>query len=228
MRHRILSIVLALIALPVLAVHHQFHAQAIAIGGDVPSAGAVALAPAGGEGNASIEHYDANGIRFDQAVSSVRGTDDGRVAVTTAIVTLRNVDILGRIHIDEISARVVGRQSRGAAEAEITIDNLRFNNVVVDGRHIIVRPDAARLNRMRTFAGLRDRNDDTLALSTNVITSGDQTLQVPGIGTLYFAEVLVKPGERSVTMLRIEFEPQHPMRHLTIGTLDTNGTELVP
>jgi hypothetical protein len=222
------SIVLALFALPALAVHHQFHAQAIAIGGDVPSAGAVALAPAGGEGNASVDHYDTNGIRFDQAVSSVRGTDDGRVAVTTAVVTLRNIDILGRIQIDEISARVTGRQNRGAAEAEITIDNLRFKNVVVDGRQIIVRPDAARLNRMRTFAGFRGRDDDALALSTNVITSGDQTLEVPGIGTLYFAEVLVKPGERSVTMLRIEFEPQHSMRHLTIGTLDANGLETVP
>jgi hypothetical protein len=228
MRSRMVSIVLALFAFPALAVHHQFHAQAIAIGGDVPSAGAVALAPAGGEGNASVEHYDANGIRFDQAVSSVRGTDDGRVAVTTAMVSLRNIDILGRIHIDEISARVVGRQSRGAAEAEITIDNLRFRNVVVDGRQIVVRPDAARLNRTRTFARFRDGDDDALALSTNVITGGDQTLEVPGIGTLYFAEVLVKPGERSVTMLRVEFEPQHSMRHLTIGTLDSNGTDIYP
>ena len=161
-------------------------------------------------------------------MSSVGGTDDGRVAVTTAVVTLRNVEILGRIHIEEMSARVVGRQSRGAAEAEITIDNVRFKNVVVDGRLIIVRPDAARLNRMRTFAGFRDRDDDALALSTNLITSGDQSLEVPGIGTLYFAEVIVKPGERSVTMLRIEFEAQHSMRHLTIGTLDTNGTDMYP
>src|SRR5438874_2745153 len=135
MRPRMLPFVLTLFAFPALAMHHHFHAQVIAIGGDVPTAGAVALAPAGGEADASVEHYDANGIRFDQAVTSVRGTDDGRVAVTTAVATLRNIDILGRIHIDEISARVVGRQSRGAAEAAITIDNLRFTNVVVDGRH---------------------------------------------------------------------------------------------
>lgn len=228
MRSRMVFVVLILFALPALAVHHQFHAQAIAIGGDAPSAGAVALAPAGGEGNASVEHYDANGIRFDQAVSSVRGTDDGRVAVTTAVVTLRNIDILGRIHIDEISARIVGRQARGTAEADITIDALRFKDVVVDGRQIAVRPDVARLNRTRTFAAFRGRDDDSLALSTNLISAGDQTLEVPGIGTLYFAEVVVRPGERSVTMLRIEFEPQHSMRHLTMGTLDTNGTDIYP
>lgn len=228
MRSRMLPLLLALFAVPAFAVHHQFHAQAIAIGGDVPTAGAVALAPAGGDGNASVEHYDANGIRFDQAATSVRGTDDGRVAMTTATVNLRNIEILGRIHIDEISARISGRQARGAAEAEITIDNLRFRNVVVDGRQILVRPDAGKLNRMRTFVSLRGGDDPSLSLSSALIPDSDRSLEVPGIGTLYFAEVLVKPGERSVTMLRIEFEPQHPMRHLTIGTLDTNGTELVP
>jgi hypothetical protein len=228
MRSRMVFIVLILFALPALAVHHQFHAQAIAIGGDAPSAGAVALAPAGGEGNASVEHYDANGIRFDQAVSSVRGTDDGRVAVTTAVVTMRNIDILGRIHIDEISARLVGRQARGAAEAEITIESLRFKNVIVDGRQIAVVPDVARLNRTRTFASFRGRGDDALVLPANVIAAGDQTLEVPGIGTLYFAEVVVKPGERSVTMLRIEFEPQHPMRRVVLGNADTNGTDILP
>jgi len=224
-----LSLLLILFAVPAFAVHHQFHAQAIAIGGDVPTAGAVALAPAGGDGSTSVEHYDSNGIRFDQGMTSVRGTDDGNVAVTTAVVTLRNIDILGRIHIDEISARVTGRQARGAAEAEITIDNLRFRNVIVDGRQIQVRPDAARLNRMRTFVALRaGDNDPSLSRSGTLVPDGDQSLEVPGIGTLYFAEVLVKPGERSVTMLRIEFEPQHRMRHLTLGTLDSNGTEMVP
>jgi hypothetical protein len=228
MKSRVFSFLLLLIAYPVLAMHHQFHAQVIAIGGDVPTAGAVALAPAGGEGNAAVEHYDANGIRFDQAVSSVRGMDDGRVAVTTAVVTLRNIDILGRIHIDEMSARIVGRQLHGAPEAEITIDNLRLRNVIVDGRSIVLRPSALRLNKSRTFAVLREGNDATFSLSSTLVDSDDQTLEVAGVGTLYFGEVIVKPGERSLTMLRIEFEPQHSIRHLTLGTLDTNGTEMVP
>jgi hypothetical protein len=222
------SLLLMLLAFPVFAIHHQFHAQAIAIGGDAPTAGAVALAPAGGEGTSTVEHYDANGIRFDQATSSVRGIDDGHIAVTTASIALRNIDILGRIHIDEISARISGRQRRGAVEAEITIDNVRFRNVVVDGRQIFVRPDTSRLNKSRTFVAFRDSDDTSLTRSETLIIDGDQTLEIPGIGTLYFAEVVVKPGERSVTMLRVVFEPQHPMRHLTIGTLDTNGTDILP
>jgi len=228
MKSRLFAFVLVLVALPVMAIHHQFHAQVIAIGGDAPTAGAVALAPAGGEGNAAVEHYDANGISFDQAMSSVRGTDDGRFAITTAAVTLRNVDILGRVHIDEISARIVGRHAHGAVEAEMTIDNLRLRNVVVDGRHIVLQPDALRLNKARTFNALREGDETSLPLSSNLVDDADQTLVVPGVGTLYFGEVVVKPGERSVTMLRIEFEPQHPLHHLAIGTLDTNGTEMVP
>jgi hypothetical protein len=35
--------------------------------------------------------------------------------------------------------------------------------------------------------------------------SGRARAEGNGIGTLYFAEVAVEPGERSVTMLRIEF-----------------------
>ena len=226
MKSRLFAFVLILVALPVMAIHHQFHAQVIAIGGDAPTAGAVALAPAGGEGNASVEHYDANGISFDQAMSSVRGTDDGRVAVTTAAVTLRNVDILGRVHIDEISARIVGRHAHGAPEAEMTIDNLRLQNVVVDGRHIVLQPDALRLNKARTFNALRE--GDETARSSNLVDDTDQTLVVPGVGTLYFGEVVIKPGERSVTMLRIVFEPQHPLRRITLGTVDTNGTDMFP
>ncbi len=228
MKSRVLPFLLMLVALPAAAMHHHFHAQVIAIGGDVPTAGAVALAPAGGAGNVVVEHYDTNGIRFDQATSSVLGTDDGHVAVTTAVVALRNIDILGRIQIEEITARVVGRQARGAAEAEITIDNLRLKNVVVDGRHVSLRPDAVRLNEVRTFAALRGRDGASLPLASALLDDQDQTLVVAGVGTLYFGEVVVKPGERSVTMLRIEFEPQHPIRHLTIGTLETNGTDMFP
>jgi len=228
MRTRMLSFVLTLFALPALAMHHHFHAQVIAIGGDVPTAGSVALAPAGGEGNVAVEHYDANGIRFDQAVSSVGGTDNGHVAVTTATVTIRNIDILGRVHIDEIGFRITGRQTHGAAEADVTIDNLRLRNLVVDGRRVAVGLDATHLNRTRTFAALREGGSDEPLISTTLSVGDDQTLEVPGIGTLYFGEVVVKPGERSVTMLRIEFEPQHRMQQLSIGTGTTNGTDMFP
>jgi hypothetical protein len=223
-----LPFVLTLFAFPALAMHHHFHAQVIAIGGDVPTAGAVALAPAGGDVNAAVEHYDANGIRFDQAVSSVCGTDDGRVAVTTSVVTLRNIDILGRVSIDEIGFRFTGRQTHGAAEADITIDNLRLRNLIVDGRRVPLVLDATRLNKVRTFAAMRDGGNDEAFISSTLAVGDDQTLEVPGIGTLYFAEVVVKPGERSVTMLRIAFEPQHHLHQVSLGSGTTNGTDMLP
>src|SRR5258707_80089 len=211
-----LLVLLVLVASPLFAVHHHFHAQAIAIGGDVPAAAAVSLSPAGGQTSASAQHYDANGIRFDEAISAVSGVDDGRVSVTTSLVTLRNIDILGRVHIDEMSARMVGRQAHGAEEASITFDSLRLKNVTVDGRVIDVRLDAGRVNAARTFRDLRDRDDvsldeQPLGVSTTLADSESRSLIVPGLGTLYFGEAVVQPGSRSVTMLRIEFEPQHRM-----------------
>src|SRR5258708_15471369 len=102
---------LVLVASPLFAVHHHFHAQAIAIGGDVPAAAAVSLSPAGGQTSATAQHYDANGIRFDEAISAVSGLDDSQGFVTSSLVSLRKIDILGRVHIDEMSARNGGRQA---------------------------------------------------------------------------------------------------------------------
>jgi hypothetical protein len=79
--HPWLLVALVLVASPLFAVHHHFHAQAIAIGGDVPTVAAVSLSPAGGQTSASAQHYDAKGIRFEEAISAVSGVDDGKVSV---------------------------------------------------------------------------------------------------------------------------------------------------
>jgi hypothetical protein len=228
-----LLVALVLAASPLLAVHHHFHAQAIAIGGDVPTVAAVSLAPAGGQTSATSQHYDANGIRFDEAVSAVSGVDDGKVSVTTSLVTLRNIDIMGRVHIDEMSAQMVGRQAHGAEEAAITFDSLRLKNVTVDGRVVDVRLDASRVNAARTFRALRDRDDvsldeQPLGVSMTLAEGENRALLVPGLGTLYFGEAILQPGSRGVTMLRIELEPQHRLHTISIGSLQTNGTELIP
>ena len=228
-----LQVALVLVASPLFAVHHHFHAQAIAIGGDVPAAAAVSLSPAGGQASSTAQHYDANGIRFDEAISAVSGVDDGRVSITTSLVTLRNIDILGRVHIDEMSARMVGRQAHGAEEAAITFDSLRLKNVTVDGRVIDVRLDAGRVNAAQTFRALRGRDDvsldeQALGVSMTFADSENHTLLVPGLGTLYFGEAIVQPGSRGVTMLRIEFEPQHRMHTISLGSAETNGTDILP
>src|SRR5260370_12146733 len=89
---------LVLVASPLFAVHHHFHAQAIAIGGDVPAAAAVSLTPTVRETSPSAQHYHANGTPFDEAITAVSGVADRRASVTTALLPLRNADILGRRH----------------------------------------------------------------------------------------------------------------------------------
>src|ERR1700686_3786 len=228
-----LLVALVLVAFPLFAIHHHFHAQAIAIGGDVLTVAAVSLAPAGGQTSAAARHYDANGIRFDEAVSAVSGVDDGKVSVTTSLVTLRNIDIMGRVHIDEMSARIVGRQTHGAEEAAITFDSFGLKEVTVDGRVVEVRLDASRVNAARTFRALRDRDDVTLdeqplGVSMTLADGENRALVVPGLGTLYFGEAIMQPGSRGVTMLRIEFEPQHGIHTVSLGSIGSNGTEMVP
>jgi hypothetical protein len=228
-----LSIAFVMCASPLLAAHHYFHAEGIAIGGDVPTAAAVSLAPAGGEATATSEHYEANGIRFDEAVSLVSGADDGNISTTTSTVTLRNVDIMGRVHIDEMSVRIVGRLQHGEEEGEITFDRLRLKNVTVDGRVIDVPLDASGVNSARTLRALRNRDDvsldeQSIGVSASLAGKENRSLVVPGLGTLHFGEVLIEKGSRSVTMLRIEFEPHHPMHSVSLGSAGTNGTDILP
>jgi hypothetical protein len=228
-----LSMALVLVASPLFAAHHHFHAEGIAIGGDVPTVAAVSLAPAGGAVSATSEHYDANGIRFDEAVSAVSGFDDGKASITTSTVTLRNIDIMGRVHIDEMHVRIIGRQVHGEEEATIAFDSLRLKNVTVDGRAIDVQLDAGRVNAAQTLRALRNRDDlsldeQALGVSTSLADRENRALVVAGLGTLYFGEVLIEKGSRSVTLLRIEFEPQHSIHHLSLVSAGTNGTDMFP
>src|SRR5260221_2197618 len=82
-----LLVPLVLVASPLFAVHHHFHAQAIAIGGDVPAAAAVSLSPAGGQTSGSAEHTAASQTHSDEASSPLLGKDDGKDSVTTSLVT---------------------------------------------------------------------------------------------------------------------------------------------
>ena len=51
---------------------------------------------------------------------------------------------------------------------------------------------------------------------------------IAGFGTLYFGEVSVKPGDRQITLLRLELEPQYRFHHVTLGDGETNGVEYWP
>jgi hypothetical protein len=233
MRIRLLATALVIVASPLFAAHHHFHAEGIAVGGDVATVAAVSLSPAGGEVSAVAGHYDSNGIRFDEATSLVSGHDDGKTSLTTSMVTLRNVDIMGRVHIDEMSVRITGRQSRGDEEAVIVFDRLQLRNVIVDGRAIDVRLDPAPVNAARTLRALRSRDDVSMdeqssGVSASLADRNTRTLVVPGLGTLFFGEVLIEKGSRTVTMLRIEFESHYPIHKVSLGSSGTNGTDIYP
>ena len=223
-----------LLALPAFAAHHHFDARAIAIGGDVPAAAAVVLAPAGGAQNATQLHYDADGIRFDEAQTAVSGTDDGKVAVTRMTIVLRNVNVLDRLRIDEMGATITSHHARGAAEGEISFEDVHYRNVTFDGQVIDLPVRTDRLNMFRTFRALSRRIDSDVdvqtpeVLTTSAVERGARTLVIAGFGTLYFGEVTVKAGERQIVLLRLELEPQYRFHHVTLGDGGTNGVEYWP
>jgi hypothetical protein len=71
-------------------------------------------------------------------------------------------------------------------------------------------------------------DEQSSGVSTSLADRDTRTLVVPGLGTLFFGEVLIEKGSRTVTMLRIEFDSHYPIHNVSLGSGGTNGTDILP
>jgi hypothetical protein len=234
---------LLLFAPALFAGSHRFHANA------TPIDGYTLALPADGDMRVStVDRYDDGVVRFERAVSSVRGVDDGGMARTEVAVTMTNVDIAGRVHADEIVARVFESQRRDEAEPEISFEGSRIRNLTIDGRPLDVTFDTDRLaptyaamkRDVERYYGLSSTNEAAGSIRDSIASISDErrkpataatAIVVPGLGTLYLGEVDVKFGERKLTMIRFEPRAQRgkaPGRSVSITSVEGNGTNTWP
>jgi hypothetical protein len=110
-------------------VSYAYHANALGIGGVItsptrkviPSLAATVLAPTGGMGSSVVTDYNQHGVSFTTAYSMVRGdeTADGNFR-TEAEVTIDNLDVKGKLHVDRMRATVTSLRLPTESEARIT------------------------------------------------------------------------------------------------------------
>ncbi|MEA2491198.1 MAG: hypothetical protein QOH21_2990 [Acidobacteriota bacterium] len=110
-------------------VSYAYHANALGIGGVIhhptrkviPSLAATVLAPTGGMGSSVVTDYNQHGVSFTTAYSMVRGdeTSDGHFR-TEAEVTIDNLDVQGKLHVDRMRATVTSLRLPTESEARIT------------------------------------------------------------------------------------------------------------
>jgi hypothetical protein len=120
--------------------YFTYNASALAIGGAldfdgrrviVPSLASVALSPTGGEGSSSVINYNENGISFSSADTKVIGFDNNGEYTTYSTVLITGLNILNRLKIDFMEARVESRHVIGD-ESQFSVE-ASYRGVEVDG-----------------------------------------------------------------------------------------------
>lgn len=104
-------------------------------------------------------HFNAHGISFELADSNLSGTGEVRrglyVNATSASVVIENLDILGRIHVDRIEARMYSECRTGDTEPTTSIVGSKFQNFRIDGNLLEIHTSDDLSSRYPTFRNMQ-------------------------------------------------------------------------
>lgn len=219
----------------------------------IPSLATASLSSTGGESYSIIRDYNWKGglITFDEASAYTTGNEspadptanNRRTFNTLSTVTIKNLNIANMVHADLVVARVTSKHISHDPEAKITFAGSTILNLVIGGRKHDVVLDHEPFSSNPTYAGFADRfsrcrgkaaefdDQEKKVLSCSLATRvGDQEgfkIHVPEFGTIYVAQVIMKPSYRRISMLR--FELGSPIAgSLEVGGGETNGVEYWP
>ena len=226
---------------------HRFHASAFAVAGeDRAAVASVALPSTGGVNESVVRDFKDGFVRFAEARTVVRGLKEGSVAVTTTEITITDLSLGDRVHVDRLVARTNGHQSPDMAEADIDFEGSALEGLTIDGTRVDVNLDTRWFAEHPTFAAVRAAGVEPpsgmpgITCSAYRVSScgdGRHGIAIPDLGYLTIGEVHVKNGERSLEMLRLDRYTRRVgrVRTLTdtppavvVGGVDGNGAPSWP
>lgn len=191
----------------VFAAEHRFHGNGFAVAeGNLSTIGSVALSPVGGGGSNIVLDYDDGMVRFAEAVSTVRGDSNRARATTVVTIDIRDISIGGRVHIDRLVTKITCRHPHDAPEANISFEGTEVQNLTVDGVPQTVALDLASYDALPTFALLTASG--VVPKQGVVYDQIGNSVEVEGLGTLHFGEVLIKHGWRQMNLLRVDLKAE--------------------
>jgi hypothetical protein len=202
----------------------------------VRSLASVALAPIGGQGLSEIPAYDSDGIAFLSASSHVTGYDSAyRTFTTSSDVTITNLNLFGRVKAASLQTSISSTREVLESDTPRTEnhDKARFSmssmivGLTIDGVEVTPEIDLA-LCQCATYAdvgkvyakrrlAMPPANAQVIRASfvqnlqyTPTTTvgpcQGGFKIPVKNFGTIHLGELIVKPGSRTLNLLRIEFD----------------------
>jgi hypothetical protein len=221
----------------------------------IPSLATASLSATGGESYSTVKDYNWKGlISFDEASAYATGSkgapfEDKRglhdTYATLSTVTVKNLNVANMVHAGLIVARVSSKHIAGYPEAQISLAGSTIQNLVVRGRQVKVELDETPFAECLTYTGFADmfarhrkttetnffRDDKTnvisCSLAKHVEGERDFYISIPEFGTIYIAQVIVRPSYRRISMLR--FELGCPIAGaMEAGGGESNGVEYWP
>ncbi|HEY2322182.1 MAG TPA: hypothetical protein VGJ82_04875 [Thermoanaerobaculia bacterium] len=191
----------------------------------IPSLATASLSITGGESYSTVRNFDWKGlISFDEASAYATGSVDNVIIDnerrarynTLSTVTVRNLNVANMVHADLVVARVTSKHIAGDPEGEITFTGSTIQGLVVAGRHVDVGLDERPFLEAPTYdqfvrqhkQAQVDQNETPNVYCTSLAATLNREkgckIPIPEFGTIYFAQVIMKPGYRRISMLRFE------------------------
>jgi hypothetical protein len=214
---------------------------------NIPGQASIALSKTGGESYSRVEKFNWKGlITFDEASAYATGSRDHGAYNTLSTVTIRNLNVANMVHADLVVARVTSKHQKGADEGDITFAGSMIRNLTVAGEPVELEFEHEAFASHPTYAAFA-QNVNNLGVTTpyvdpktGVVTCSllraaraatlkpsGYTITVPEFGTIYIAQVIIRPGYRRLSMLR--FELGCPLAgSAEAGGSESNGIEYWP
>ena len=233
------------------ALSFGYHAQSLGLSAsltkpcceNIPSLATASLSSTGGESYSTVRGYNWKGlISFDEASAYATGSEDHGAYNTLSTVTVKNLNVANMVQAELIVARVTSKHMPGQDEGEITFTGSTIRNLVIAGRSRDVVFDesfdkettyaafARRVENRRGGAHLFHDKVKSVLSSSLVMRVGEQEgfkIVIPEFGTIYVAQIIMKPSYRWISMLR--FQLGCPIRGVVeIAGASANGAEYWP
>lgn len=190
----------------------------------------ISLPTIGGHGHARVENFQFRElISFKKGYTHVSGSqaDDGSYN-TLAIASVEGLNILDVITADRVLARVHSKHFKDDPEGQISLVGSKFENLKISCCPVNVVLDfeifeeiltfekakaAFRAGKIRKISDKPLKTDHTPIASTCIkelqincpgVEPRGHGFHVKGFGNVFLGEVMIKHGEKTLTMIRLE------------------------
>lgn len=182
----------------------------------------VVLPTIGGHGHNAAENFQFREFfSFKKGYTHVSGSQSDRDTYDTLVTaTVEGLNIFDVITADRIVARLHSRHSGDAKEGEVSLVGTKFENLKVLGCDVDLKIDFNVFEEALTFDAAKSAKLRRIgkggehAIAASCVK--ELSIDCPGVrprehgfhikcfGNVYFGEVMIKHGEKTLTMIRLE------------------------